>query len=1584
MTITSANPDDLDGFVDTTSRRRRNLEERLSNLIGLNNAVVSASPDFAVASNALAAGGQVFGALELNERFVDRVADTLRRADRDPNTGVASVSSAAVATALQAAGLATPPGPVVVEPGVLLGIPPTSGFVDDPICAANGNFVEVETDLTFPGRAAVLGLVRVYNSLASTTVGAFGPGWTSTLDLRIAHVPGGVVRAHLADGAVVPFHPVPAAEGTAEVLRAAGNRDLEIDVLPDGWVLRDGPAKAWRFAADGTFLGGRDDHAVLDVERDGERVLAFHERTSGRSLRFTWDNGRVVTAEASDGRRVTYRYDGGVLVHVDRPDGATSLTVEGTLIRTVSDADGVVLARNTYDDTGKVVEQTNELGRTTRYLYTGQGTTVISDTTGGPRNAFTHDGRGNVTAVVDGTGRAMRLAYDEAGRVVRITDRDGAVRTYDYDGAGNLIARIDADGLRTTWTWDATGRLLSETHRNGATTTYAYLGDHRRPVRIVEPGGAAIELDLDDLGQPVRVVDADGVTTRFEWDADGQVVALVDGLGHRTTFAYDAAGRLERVTDGSGVVTELRADETGRVVEAIVGGAASRYTYTAAGRPLAGADQEGVEWSATYGRHGRAETFRDGAGSVVGFDWDVLGHLRAVVAPDGERYEQDFDDAGRLVAVRDPEGRTIRREVDPEGRVLGVVDAGGHTWRRDVDELGRTVRIVRPDGSVSTYGYHPNGVLARVGHPDGTRVTTELDDAGRVVAVVDATGGRFELSYSPAGRLLERRSPSGRVERWTYDAAGRMVASASGDREVRLELDGRGRTTRLQDGARDVRWTYNEAGEVVGVEGTEGAVTIERDRAGRITAVTDAEGGRSTYRWDERGLLAQASEADGVSTTFERDVRGRLASMTNARGETTSFTYDRTGHLQALTDPTGTLARVLDPAGRVLSQRYADGTTIERRLDAAGRPVAFGVAGAEPAATFAYDAAGRLTEAVRSAGDVRTTFGWDPEGRLTAVHGPAGAVTVERAPGGAIASWRVPAGEIRVRRDLAGRIVGLDDPEAGAVDAPTRPGSRRRDRAGRLLGSERGAVYRYDDAGRLIEVLDEAGDRWAFEYGPDGLLASEDSPLDRRRYHRGFLGRLERVEHGDGTETTFVYDAAGRRIRADRTDGSSVRWSWDELGHLVAVERTRTGGALERLDLALDAWGRPFRVGGDEVEWDDVQSGRPSRIGGTRYLHLAGRARAATPGAAWREAPRDPWGSSGAAGADASLGFHDELSAWGLVWMGARVYDTETREFLSPDPLPAVPGQPGSASLYAYGFLDPVNHLDPSGRRPISQEEFDAIREREEQGRFGQAWEAIKDDPWGSLAVVAVTAVGVALIATGVGTAVGVGILVGVAGSAIPGVLTGTLDPTMVAVNGVVGGIIPGGNSYRAAIAYNAAASAGVEGVSQGIRGDFDLSNLVVNTALGGAGGAATRGINLRLQGAHAPQVTPPTAPVAPAPQTARFVVDSAGVVTDLGPRVSTAQRPIVIGEAMRDRVIPAAQRTSADWYDPPTFESTSQMMAHNRYWINEQMNQGRGIIDVGPAPGRANYPEPTSDFYAMERDEIAARGYSWYTQMEP
>ena len=64
-------------------------------------------------------------------------------------------------------------------------------------------------------------------------------------------------------------------------------------------------------------------------------------------------------------------------------------------------------------------------------------------------------------------------------------------------------------------------------------------------------------------------------------------------------------------------------------------------------------------------------------------------------------------------------------------------------------------------------------------------------------------------------------------------------------------------------------------------------------------------------------------------------------------------------------------------------------------------------------------------------------------------------------------------------------------------------------------------------------------------------------------------------------------------------------------------------------------------------------------------------------------------------------------SSWtGWSWLRERAYDPATRAFLSPDPLPAVPGTAYAANPYHYAGNDPVNNVDPLGLRPVTDAEL--------------------------------------------------------------------------------------------------------------------------------------------------------------------------------------------------------------------------------------------------------------------------------------
>jgi hypothetical protein len=62
-----------------------------------------------------------------------------------------------------------------------------------------------------------------------------------------------------------------------------------------------------------------------------------------------------------------------------------------------------------------------------------------------------------------------------------------------------------------------------------------------------------------------------------------------------------------------------------------------------------------------------------------------------------------------------------------------------------------------------------------------------------------------------------------------------------------------------------------------------------------------------------------------------------------------------------------------------------------------------------------------------------------------------------------------------------------------------------------------------------------------------------------------------------------------------------------------------------------------------------------------------------------------------------------------------------------------------------------------------------------------------------------------------------------------------------------------------------------------------------------------------------------------------------------------------------------------------PKKRPEEEMMEQNRLWINEMMDMGYTIKDIGPDPKRetSNYPDIISPFYRMVRAEIAERGYT-------
>nr|WP_237688304.1 RHS repeat-associated core domain-containing protein [Arthrobacter jiangjiafuii] len=340
------------------------------------------------------------------------------------------------------------------------------------------------------------------------------------------------------------------------------------------------------------------------------------------------------------------------------------------------------------------------------------------------------------------------------------------------------------------------------------------------------------------------------------------------------------------------------------------------------------------------------------------------------------------------------------------------------------------------------------------------------------------------------------------------------------------------------------------------------------------------------------------------------------------------------------------------------------------------------------------------------------------------------------------------------------------------------------------------------------------------------------------------------VTDADGSRTEYVYDGLGRRSRLIGPDGAWTEYAWGETGYLQGtVDRTPDGAETARHELWVDALGELASVDGCEVWWDSA-SGIPSPagVGDEQVLNLPGGVTGVAdawiaPG--WRAArptdETDPWAVLGASvipepgtvsgmGAGSGSGVSTGLPAGisltgsggldvaGLEWLGARAYDPAARGFLSTDPLPPVLGAGWDGNPYAYAGNNPLNATDPTGLRPLTDEDLKAY-DASSRGAFAAVGDWMSDN-WEYVVGGAAIVGGAALLFVPGGQLVGAGLISFGDDVVIQKATTGEVNWAQAGVSGGLG-MVGFGAGAAVGRAFNnpvvrGAVEAGVDGTISG------------------------------------------------------------------------------------------------------------------------------------------------------------------------
>ncbi|MEY2423041.1 MAG: hypothetical protein QOI95_3108 [Acidimicrobiaceae bacterium] len=1052
----------------------------------------------------------------------------------------------------------------------------------DPVRVASGNLTDHWTDLD--SSAWGLDWTRDYNS-RNTSYGPWGQRWTGGFDTHATIQPDNSVELVFGDGHTVVFQPdgsggyITPEETHGTLTNSSGTLHYtDFDGAtrnfdPNGWLAT---AQSW-------------DGQTITISRAADGRVLTAASTTGASLTFTWNPTtlRLTQVASNDGRTVAYGYDttNGTLNNVTAPDGAVThytLTADGLMTET-RDANNRILVANTFDDLGRVTDQTTPDGNVHFNYNNATRTVQLTDSVSGDTTTYVHDSAGRTTQIVDTTGHNIVRGFDAGGNghLTSLTDRAGAQLQQEFTpdhlvaARTQVAANTDNTDRRVETTYDAQHRVTAITqHVAGGTdiiTTYTYISTNRIPNTITGPApyGAPnppVTTTQTTNGLPTQATDPDGVVTSYQWDTTtrrltSSTIAPNTTDASTTTYSYTPEGWIETVTTQLGHTTAYQYDAAGRVtLKHGPDDSETHYQYNASGQLTVETDPNGNTTTNIYDpTTGGLTSTQDRRGKTTVYQYNGTGDLTVVIEPDDDTNANNnptttytYGPLGRLTSETTPTGVTTAYSYDNNGRVTAVRDANNNA----------TTTTYWPDGDIhtradalnhaTTYTYDNLGRLADVADPDNNHTTYHYDAAGRTTQVDGPRAGQTETTtYTPGGRILDHTDAHGTTTHITYDDAGRTSQTTVGygtplaaTTTVTYDDDGLAQQ-QISPEARITTFSYDDNGRLVDTTAPNGGITHRTYTAlGQVATITDPTGGQVAYTYDSNGNIATVTDANNHTTMYTYDARNNRTSRTNALGKTETWTYNRANQTLSHTDPLGhTTTSTYDNLGRLATLTDPTG-----RLE-----------------TRTYNAVDQLARTDWSDSNANTTYRattYTASGRVATVTSPAGTTSYTYDAGGGVTYVDAPGTDhdLTYTYDPAGLRSSLTYPDDKTV------------------------AYTYDTRGRLATVAEATFGTTTYTYNRDDQTILEDLPgaNDRTRTYNATTGENTRyVQHLDGTtsDTTLAHDLADRLTSAATVGGDAHTYSYDPAGQLTVATtngtatNTYTYDALGRRTHSLDQTG---------------------------------------------------------------------------------------------------------------------------------------------------------------------------------------------------------------------------------------------------------------------------------------------------------------------------------------------------------------------------------------------------------------------------
>ncbi len=414
----------------------------------------------------------------------------------------------------------------------------------------------------------------------------------------------------------------------------------------------------------------------------------------------------------------------------------------------------------------------HELALSKIYEYDGFGNVIKTTTKAGDKvvtttSTYTEDGR-FPASTTNPLGFISTVAFSPlTGKVLRATDPNGLTKETVYNKFGMVIKdeikREEARGKRKIalpYWCEAATTPTCPTH---AMYFVAALDDQGEAPQTVYFDAYSREILKKSVGYGEKQV-----LLETQYDSQGRKVAVSqprfeDEEAKFTRSVYDAQGRVVKQISVDGA--EVSINKT-LLFSSVTNALNQTRTVenNLKGKPIRSTDFDGNSMTYRYDVEGRLLTTNDPNGNVVENRYDLLGRKVYMSDPDMGIWNYTYDAFGNMLSQTDAKGQVVTMEYDVLNRLVKRTEPEGVTrWTFDTAALGNT-------------GMNAKGALHQVTSPGGYVRTHDYDQFGRAIkeeTTIKGNNYATERGYHRASnKVAWTKYPSGLTTRLEQDSYG--------------------------------------------------------------------------------------------------------------------------------------------------------------------------------------------------------------------------------------------------------------------------------------------------------------------------------------------------------------------------------------------------------------------------------------------------------------------------------------------------------------------------------------------------------------------------------------------------------------------------------------------------------------------------------------------------------------------------------------------------------------------------------------------------------------------------------------------